>query len=65
MRVRGILAQVAMVVYLLTAAPVLAMAEVERREINRPAIVQTIAIRERRRALDRRYGAPVVYRFVS
>ena len=54
-----------MLVYLLTAAPVLAMAEVERREINRPAIVQTIAFRERRRALDRRYGTqPVLYRFI-
>ncbi len=71
MRIRGILLRVAMLVYLLTSAPVLAMAEIERREMHRPALVQTIAIRGggaimRRRALDRRYGSPtVIYRFLA
>lgn len=50
-----------MLVYLLTVSPVYAMSEIEHREMRRPAIVQTISVRQRcrpqrRRALDRRYG---------
>jgi hypothetical protein len=55
-RLRKSLAQAAMLAYLLTVSPVYAMSEIENREMLRPAIVQTISIRQRRRALDRRYG---------
>ena len=55
-RLRRSLAQAAMLVYLLTVSPVYAMSEIEHREMRRPAIVQTISVHQRRRALDRRYG---------
>ncbi|MFI5201752.1 MAG: hypothetical protein ACHQNE_05155 [Candidatus Kapaibacterium sp.] len=65
-RLRKSLAGAAMLVYLLTVSPVYAMSEIERREIHRPAIVQTIAVRPRhRRALGRRYGSyAVTYQLV-
>ncbi len=64
-RLRRALAELAVLTYLLTVAPVYAMSEIERREIHEPAIVQMVRARERRRALDRRYGVQrVQYRFI-
>ncbi len=64
-RLRKSLARAAMFVYLLTISPVYAMAEIEHREMNRPAIVQMVSFRQRHRALDRHYGYhPVTYRLV-
>ena len=55
--VRKGLAELALFLFLRTALPaVYAMSQIERREWNRPAIVQVQTLRSRRRALDRRYG---------
>ena len=55
--IRKRLAELAVFFFLMTVAPaVYAMSQVERREINRAAIVQVERLRRRRRALDRRYG---------
>lgn len=45
-----------MLVYLLMVTPVYAISEIEHRELRRAAIVQIVSVRQRRRALDRRYG---------
>jgi hypothetical protein len=51
------LAELALYLFLRTALPaVYAMSQIERREWNRPAIVQVYSVRYRRRALDRREG---------
>ena len=67
-RIRKLLAEAAMFVFLMTVSPAIyAMAEVESREIRRVAIVHVISLRERRRALARRYGLGIgpIYQFIS
>jgi hypothetical protein len=55
-RLRRSFAQAAMLIYLMTVSPVYAMSEIEHRAMRRSAIVQTVSVRQRHRALDRRYG---------
>ena len=69
-RVKNTVAEAALFLFFLTAAPgAYAMSEMESREIRRVAIVQMVTIRQRRRALDRRYGRSEViqykFQFVS
>ena len=57
LRLRKRLAEVALFLFLMTALPaVYAMSQIERRELNRTAIVQVYTRRSRNRALYRRYG---------
>lgn len=60
--VRKMLMEAAVMLFLLTVSPVYAMSEIESRKAGtRPAQVQMISVRSRRRALDRRINpyAPV------
>ena len=54
--IRKWLAEAAMFLFLVTVSPAYAMAEVESREVRRPAVVQMVIRRDRSRALYRRYG---------
>lgn len=63
-RLRRALAELALFFLLRTALPaVYAMSQIERREWNRPAIVQVQTVRTRNRALYRRYALPSVPAF--
>ena len=63
-RVRKLLMEAAMLLFLLTVSPVYAIAELESGNMRRrPAQVQMVSIRSRRRALDRRMNpyVPIGY----
>jgi hypothetical protein len=58
--------EVAMLLFLLTVSPVYAISEIESRNIRRgPVQVQMVALRSRRRALDRRMNTYVPIGFYT
>jgi hypothetical protein len=60
--------EAAMLLFLLTVSPVYAISEIESRNVNRGAVqVQKVAVRSRRRALDRRINpyAPIGFYSIS